>query len=136
MFKSWILAATGVLGATTVLAQDAATEFAAGRQEYLVACSACHGEAADGNGEIATMFKDPIPDLTEIAKRNDGVFPLLKVIQTIDGRAGVRAHGNPMPVFGNRYSMEATGSDANLGAEAIARGRVLELALYLQAIQK
>jgi mono/diheme cytochrome c family protein len=135
MFKSWILAATGVLGATAVLAQDASQEFTVGKEEYLTACAACHGQAADGNGEIATMFKDRVPDLTGIAKRNDGVFPLLKVIQTIDGRAVIRGHGNPMPVFGNRYRAEASGT-AVLGAEALARGRVLELALYLQSIQE
>jgi mono/diheme cytochrome c family protein len=136
MFKSWILAATGVLGATAVLAQDAAQEFAAGREEFLVACAACHGAAGDGNGEIATMFKDRVPDLTGIAKRNDGVFPLLEVIQAIDGRAVVRGHGNPMPVFGNRYRAAADNADAVMGAEVLARGRVLELALYLQSIQQ
>ena len=136
MFKSWILAATGVLGATAVLAQEPNQEFMVGREEFLSACAACHGEAADGNGEIATMFKDRVPDLTGIAKRNDGVFPMLKVIQAIDGRAVIRGHVNPMPVFGNRYRKEATGGNAIFGAEAIARGRVLELALYLQSIQQ
>jgi mono/diheme cytochrome c family protein len=136
MFKSWVLAAIGVLSATAVLAQEDNEEFAVGKQEYLASCATCHGEAADGNGEIATMFKDRIPDLTGITKRNDGVFPLLKVIHAIDGRAVIRGHGNPMPVFGNRYRAEATSGNAILGAEAIARGRVLELALYLQSIQK
>lgn len=136
MFRSWILAATGVVAATAVLAQDATGEYAVGRDEYLVACAACHGEKADGNGEIATMFKQRVPDLTGIAKRNDGVFPLLQVIQAIDGRAVVRGHGNPMPVFGNRYRAKAGDEHAILGAEAIARGRVLELALYIQSIQE
>ena len=136
MFKSWILAAAGVMAATAGLAQDPAQEFAVGQEEYLVACAACHGPAADGNGEIATMFKERIPDLTGIAKRNDGVFPLLEVIQAIDGRAVIRGHGNPMPVFGNRYRADAGSADAILGAEAIVRGRVLELALYIQSIQE
>ncbi len=135
MFKSLILAATGIWGASAVLAQDASLEFSAGKAEYLVACAACHGEKADGNGEIAIMFKDRVPDLTEIARRNDGVFPLLTVIQTIDGRAMIRGHGNPMPIFGRRYRADASDT-ALLGAEALARGRVLELALYLQSIQK
>lgn len=135
MFKSWILAATGVLAATAVLAQEAEQEFAVGKEEYLTACAACHGEAADGSGQIATMFKQRVPDLTSIAERNDGVFPLLRVIQVIDGRAVIRGHGNPMPVFGNRYRAEASGTAA-MGAEALTRGRILELALYLQSIQK
>jgi mono/diheme cytochrome c family protein len=135
MFKSWILAATGFLGATAALA-EVNQEFLVGQEEYLSACAACHGEAADGNGEIAMMFKDRIPDLTGIAKRNEGVFPLIAVIQAIDGRAVIRGHGNPMPVFGNRYRAEANGGNALYGAEALARGRVLELALYLQSIQE
>lgn len=136
MFKTWILAATGVLGATAVLAQEANQEFTVGREEYLATCAGCHGEAADGNGEIASMFKVRIPDLTGLAKRNDGVFPMLKVIHTIDGRAVIRGHGNPMPVFGNRYRIEGDAANALLGSEAIVRGRVLELAVYLQSIQK
>lgn len=136
MVRSWLFAATGVLGATAALAQDASQEYVVGQQEYNLACAACHGEAADGNGEIAMMFKEDIPDLTGIAKRNDGVFPLLEVIQAIDGRAVIRGHGNPMPVFGNRFRTEASGETALFGAEAIARGRVLELALYVQSIQK
>jgi mono/diheme cytochrome c family protein len=135
MFKSWILAATSVLGATAVLAQDAAQEFSAGQEEYLVACAACHGAAADGKGEIAALFRDPVPDLARIAKRNGGVFPMLDVIRAIDGRAVVRGHGSPMPVFGDRFRAEVSG-DAIMDAEAIARGRVLELALYLQSIQQ
>lgn len=135
MFKSWILAGIGVLGATAVLAQEVDREFMVGKEEYLAACAGCHGEAADGNGEIATMFKNRVPDLTGITKRNDGVFPVLKVIQAIDGRAVIKGHGSPMPIFGNRYRAEATDKNAILGAEAIARGRVLELALYLQSIQ-
>lgn len=135
MFKSLILAATSVLGATAVLAQEATQEFAAGRDEYLVACAACHGEAGDGKGEIAALFKDRVPDITGIAERNDGVFPLQDVIQAIDGRAVIRGHGNPMPVFGDRFRADVSG-DAIFEAEALARRRVLELALYLQSIQE
>ncbi len=136
MFKYVILVVTGILVASTVLAQDADKEFAAGRDEYLASCAACHGEAGDGNGEIAVMFKEGVPDLTGITKRNDGVFPMLRIIQSIDGRAVIRGHGNPMPVFGNRFRAATTSENALLGAEAIARGRVLELALYIQSIQE
>lgn len=117
-------------------AQDASAEFAAGRSEYLSACAACHGDAADGKGPIAAMFKRSIPNLTEIAVRNDGSFPLLKVFQIIDGRSEVPAHGSPMPVFGNRYAKEATDSSGYFGSESIVRARVLELVYYLQSIQK
>lgn len=136
MSRSWIMAVTGVLAATSVLAQEVNQEFVLGQEKYLAACAACHGESADGSGEIATMFKDGVPDLTGIAKRNDGGFPLLKVIQAIDGRAVIPGHGNPMPMFRNRFRADAIAGNALLGAVAIARGRVLELALHLQSVQQ
>jgi len=136
MFKISILAAAGLLWATAGSAQDMTQEFSHGQEEYLMACAACHGKDGDGNGELATMFKNPIPNLTGITKRNDGVFPLLGVIQAIDGRAVIRGHGNPMPVFGNRYRTEAESRSAMFGSEAQVRRRVLELALYIQSIQE
>lgn len=118
------------------VAEQTNDEFAAGAKEYIAGCAACHGEAADGNGPIAPMFKSRVPDLRQIAKRNDGVFPLLDVIHTIDGRAMVKAHGNPMPIFGRRYTVDETERGLGFGTESVVRGRVLELALYLQSIQQ
>jgi len=120
--------------ALPALAQE--DEFSAGREEYLAACAACHGENADGNGPIATMFTTPVPDLLKISARNEGVFPLLDVFHIIDGRTEVKAHGNPMPVFGNRYEAEAGESAGPYGPEAQVRARVLELVYYLQSIQE
>jgi mono/diheme cytochrome c family protein len=111
-------------------------EFAAGRDEYLAACASCHGEAADGKGPIASMFRVPIPDLTGIAARNEGVFPTLKMIQVIDGRAAIRGHGDPMPIFGRRYQIPATDAAGAFGSEVLVRARILELVTYLQSIQK
>jgi len=122
--------------AGSAIAQDAADEFAAGREEYLAACAACHGENADGNGPIATMFKVPVPDLRKISAGNDGVFPTLAVFQIVDGRTGIRGHGDPMPLFGNRYKAELAGEIGIYGAEQLVRSRVLELVYYLESIQE
>lgn len=130
-----LLAAVLVAGAEGVAAEDR-DEFAAGKSEYMAACAACHGEAADGNGPIATMFKSRVPDLRKIAAANDGVFPFLDVFHVVDGRTAVRAHGNPMPVFGNRYTAEAEEHGTLFGTETQARARVAELVLYLQSIQE
>lgn len=111
-------------------------EFATGRDEYMAACAACHGENADGNGPIATMFQGKVPDLTQIAARNDGLFPTLKIFQIIDGRTGVRGHGNPMPVFGKRYAVDLKAERGTYGAEPLVRARVLELVFYLESIQQ
>ena len=116
-------------------AQNDPQEFEAGRAEYLAACAACHGENADGNGPIATMFDKPVPGLRDLAADNEGKFPLLDTFMIVDGRTGVRAHGNPMPVFGNRYKAEFGASLGDYGSEPAVRARVLELVYYLQSIQ-
>lgn len=127
-----ILAALALGGVAS--AQTAEDEFAAGRAEYLAACAACHGEALDGNGPIAIMFSGKVPRLTRLAAENDGKFPTLAVFQTIDGRTKIKAHGDPMPLFGNRYTRE---SGAGVyGSEMAVRARILELVYYLQSVQE
>lgn len=58
------------------------------------------------------MFKDRVTNITYIAKRDHAVFPLIKVVQAIDGQAAIRGHGNPIPAFPNRYRAVANGGNA------------------------
>jgi hypothetical protein len=71
-----------------------------------------------------------------MAADNEGQFPLLETFMIVDGRTGVRGHGNPMPVFGNRYKAEIGAVRGDYGSEQAVRARVLELVYYLQAIQE
>ena len=75
-----------------------------GELEYRSRCGVCHGVDAKGNGPLATQLKTPPADLTQLAKRNGGIFPEDAVKETIDGRKEVEAHGpRDMPVWGYRY---------------------------------
>lgn len=124
------LSLTSVLGAGAAIAEDAGI----GAALYGEWCAACHGASGKGDGDMAGVMTIPAPDLTLLAKGSDGVFPMLDVIHTIDGRTGVRAHGGAMPVFGRVFS---TADDMNAyGSVLEARGRVLSLALYLESIQQ
>ena len=107
----------------------------AGKQEYMNACASCHGAAGLGNGPMAEFMSVKVPDLTQLSAGNDGVFPMLEVIQMVDGRTGVRAHGSEMPIWGNQFKADA-GDMGPYGGEAVARGRILSLAYYLESIQK
>ncbi|MCB1333240.1 MAG: c-type cytochrome [Roseivivax sp.] len=107
-----------------------------GKQEYMNYCSTCHGDTAKGDGPIAKFLNVSTPSLTTLAKQNDGEFPLLKVIQIIDGRTGMGPHGTLMPVWGDRFKAGSIDSANEYGAEVIVRGRILSLATYLETIQE
>lgn len=84
---------------------------------------------------MANLMTIPATNLVHLAKNNDGVFPMLKVIHIIDGRTGLRAHGGAMPVFGQVFTHDASGPMSDYGAVLETRGRVLSLAMYLESIQ-
>ena len=106
-----------------------------GKAEYMSACASCHGESAAGDGPLAELMTVPVPALTGLSAANDGKFPMLDVIHSIDGRQGTRGHGYPMPVWGDRFAKDIPNAGP-YGAEPIIRGRVLSIAYYLESIQK
>ena len=70
-------------------------------------------------------------NLTEIAKRNGGVYPSELVFRVIDGRQTVRGHGGPdMPVWGDAFRHTTDG-----GSEESVRVKIQALVTYLEAIQ-
>lgn len=80
-----------------------------------------------------------MPDLTVLARNNNGVFPFDRVYQVIDGRQQVRTHGpRDMPVWGNSlrsqsslYFEDYPPSDT----DSSARSRILALTEYLYRLQ-
>lgn len=111
--------------------------------EYRTACAVCHGLQGTGDGPLAEYLTIGVPDLTVLSQNNDGKFPMFHVIQVIDGRLGVRGHGDArpdaagnMPVWGERYEVEIAGEAGRYSFEMEIRGRILALAEYLASIQK
>jgi mono/diheme cytochrome c family protein len=105
-----------------------------GRQFYERYCSACHGPDGKGHGPVASALRTPPADLTQIAKRRGGEFPVAEIAAYIDGRSEVRAHGSrDMPVWGERFSEQVGGG--SLGEEVV-RGNLLILMQYLQSLQQ
>ena len=114
------------------MAQDADL----GKDLYNASCAGCHGATGAGGGELASLLTIQTPDLTSLAARHDGKFPMLDVIHIIDGRTGVRAHGGPMPTFGSLFTSSSTTHGGDYGSVIEVRGRILSLAMYLESIQK
>lgn len=128
------------LALALVAAQGAAQADEIGEQLYTTYCAACHGTTVPGGGpsetSLGTLLTVEVPALTHIAANNGGAFPMLDVIHIIDGRSGVRAHGGPMPVWGQVFSLELEPSMGMYGSAIETRGRTLSLALYLASIQQ
>jgi mono/diheme cytochrome c family protein len=123
--------------ALVALAGPAAGQDAsAGADIYLHACAACHGMDAKGEGEMAAILTIAPPDLTGLAARNGGVFPVAGAAARIDGRDPLLAHGGAMPVFGDWLE----GDDVVIRTEAgqpLMVGRALaDLLAFLAAVQE
>ena len=64
-----------------------------GKIEYQSNCASCHGMDAKGDGPVGKELKTRPTDLTLLAKKNKGVFPLNAVYRIIDGRDQIASHG-------------------------------------------
>ncbi len=77
------------------------TNPASGQEMYKAYCASCHGLDGKGNGPAAAAMKQPISDLTQLAKKNGGKFPTDHVSSVISGDSNSPAHGSAeMPVWG------------------------------------
>lgn len=109
-----------------------------GKREFESNCAVCHGKDGRGNGPYAGLLTTRLPDLTTLAKRNGGVFPLQRVVETIDGGPSVTSHGTrDMPIWGAAYRMRAAEYyiDVPYDADAYVRARILALAEYIHRLQ-
>jgi mono/diheme cytochrome c family protein len=116
----------------------AAEDAQPGRQLYLRYCSACHGPEAKGDGLAGSLMQPHPADLTRLASRYGGEFPMERVVRTIDGREALRAHGESMmPVWGEVLS-DGLGSKGNQRPpiERRVQGRIFSIAEYLRMIQE
>ncbi len=126
--------------------QTAAEEFDRGRAEFQSSCGTCHGKDGKGNGPVSAELKVLPPDLTVLARKNNGVFPLNSVYEIIDGRKTVIAHGTrDMPIWGSRYTPEANwvliprpfeNILGHYDPETVVRMRILAVIDYLNRIQE
>jgi mono/diheme cytochrome c family protein len=106
----------------------------AGRSFYLESCAPCHGRHATGDGPVAASLAVPPPDLTRIAERRDGEFPIEQLASIINGDGMVSAHGSrEMPVWGKRFAEEERGDTLT---DRLVMGRIRMLLYYLQAVQR
>ena len=141
----WLIVTSLTAGlAAAVQAED----FDIGKSEFQSSCASCHGTDAKGKGPVSDQLKIPPPDLTMLAKSNNGVFPADAVYETIDGSKKIPAHGTrEMPIWGERfnpivnlphyvdpYYWQKAGPQQS--PEVVVRTRILAVIDYLNRIQQ
>ena len=97
-----------------------------GSADYQVFCASCHGASATGDGVLAGSLRKRPADLTQLAKKHDGVFPADAVFTTIQSGH----EKNDMPAWSAvlEKSQDSAGPDA-------AKARIQSLVRYLETLQ-
>jgi len=141
----WLIIA-GLAAGFAAAAQ--AEDFDVGKLEFQSSCASCHGPDGKGKGPVSEQLKVPPPDLTILAKKNNGVFPTNAVYETIYGSKAIPAHGTrEMPIWGYRFnpvinlphivdpSYDVLDPSRKL-REVVVRTRILAVIDYLNRIQE
>jgi mono/diheme cytochrome c family protein len=125
-----------------------AEDFDVGKAEFQSSCASCHGTDGKGKGPVSEQLKVPPPDLTMLAKNNNGVFPTNAAYEIIYGLKTIPAHGTrEMPIWGYRfYPMTNLPHDVDLSywkmfgpdqsSDVVVRRRILAVVDYLSRIQQ
>lgn len=98
-------------------------------------CATCHGLDGSGDGHTAEALDVRPPDLTKIASRRGGVWPMLEVMSIIDGYTK-RTDARPgMPIISEVAEGPSVDFDTGNGLVATAPADLISVAIYLESIQ-
>ena len=123
-------------------------DFDIGKSEFQSSCASCHGADAKGKGPISEQLKTPPPDLTMLAKSNNGVFPTNSIYEILYGLKTMPTHGTrEMPIWGERFNpiinlphyvdpsyWKSAGPQQS--PEVVVRTRILAVIDYLNRVQQ
>lgn len=102
-----------------------------GKQLYGSYCALCHGPEGKGGGPFSPQLKVWPPDLTQLAKKNHGIYPEMHVTEAIDGEFAKPSHGSAeMPIWGPVFRNMAHGHKDS------AQLRITNLVRYVESIQE
>lgn len=101
-----------------------------GADIYRAHCASCHGVSGKGDGPVAPALNTTLPDLSTIAQRSGGVFPVGRVRKIITGDELILGHGSrEMPIWGPVFHQIQEDRD-------YGEVRLQNVTDYLKSIQK
>ena len=119
------------VGAAGQSGKAASVDPISGKQLYNSYCALCHGPDGKGGGPFSPQLKVWPPDLTQLAKKNHGIYPEMRVTEAIDGEFGKPSHGSAeMPIWGPVFRSMAHGHQDS------AHFRISNLVKYIGSMQE
>ena len=122
-----------MMGCTPKTAPD--VNPADGARLFAANCAVCHGTDGKGRGSSAPALTTPPPDLTQIAARRDGVWPMLEVMSIIDGYTKQTTPRTDMPIIAELTEGSRVDFDTGNGQIKTVPVRLIALTNYLESIQ-
>ncbi len=106
------------------------TTSTSGQEEFNAYCAGCHGQDGHGKGHSAAYCSVPPADLTQLALKNHGVYP-------IEGVCDVLRRGTGHPPAGQGYMpvWEPLLKSMNGDAPGLTELRIQNLAAYIKNLQ-
>ena len=102
---------------------------------YSENCVSCHGVTGRGDGPDASGLGTKPADLTKIAARRGGVWPMLEVMAIIDGYSRNTLPRDDMPVFENFLDNEMVEFDTGNGVDILVPSKMIEIVDFLETLQ-
>ncbi len=129
LFAVWAGAALAQQRPSITYTQPAPISAANGPAMFRAYCAVCHGSDGRGGGPAAEALKKAPADLTQLSRRNGGIFPRTMVLNTIQGADVLVAHGSrDMPIWGVSFRV--------LGDDSMVKLRVANLTAFIESLQR
>lgn len=127
--------ATGTAMAQPTGRPGATVDF--GKREFESNCASCHGMDGKGRGPVAGFLTRNPPDLTTLARQHQGILPMNRLYESIEGGGTPLHGGREMPIWGRTYRIQDAEyqGEGPYDAEALVRARILSLLEYIHRLQ-
>ena len=106
-----------------------------GQMLYIENCASCHGVTGRGDGPSANDLMTPPADLTKLAARRDGIWPMLEVMSIIDGYSRSTLLRDEMPIFDDFLGGGMTDFDTGNGLRTPVQTNLIKMVDYLEKLQ-
>ncbi|SEL70125.1 Cytochrome C oxidase, cbb3-type, subunit III [Roseivivax marinus] len=124
-----------VVAVAACVAEEPVIDTSLGQATFQDNCAACHGAGGRGDGPAADGTGTPPADLTRIAARRGGVWPMLEVMSIVDGYTKTTEPRPGMPVIPALTEGPRVIFDTGNGQTTTVPESLLAVTRYLETIQ-